>query len=112
MATVKEYIKANGYVKGDIITNPDDETETYTVGNRGRAPRFMMKLAGVPEKASKSVKAAKAAVVKATGKRSKNGSIILTNGTFYVNGAAVYAGEDTEIEVPAGAVISGNPPLA
>ncbi len=116
MATVKDYLKAQGYSKGDTITNPDNEAETYTVGSRGRAPRFLMKLAGVVNP-SKSLKNAKriAKAAKAAGKPSKGakgakatGSITLTNGTFYINGEMVYVGPEASIEVPAGAVVAGS----
>lgn len=106
MATVKDYIKANGYSKGDIITNPEDENETYVVGSRGRAPRFMMKLAGVETKAE-LLKAAKKAAPVSRKARKTGAFVTLTNGSFVVNGSPVYVGEDSEYEVPVGAVIAG-----
>lgn len=109
--TVKDYIKANGYSKGDTITNPQNEAETYTVGNRGRCPKWLSNLAGVPTKSkSKAVnkKAAKAAGASLSKKEKEaHAFVTLTNGTFYINGEAIYVSEDAEIQVPVGAVISG-----
>lgn len=109
-ASVKDYIKANGYSKGDIITNPQNDAESYTVGTRGRCPRWLSALAGVSTK-SKSKKAAKKAVGRIPkGVIAAGNFITLTNGTFYINGEAVYVSEDAEIEVPVGAVVSGAAP--
>jgi len=108
MATVKEYIVKNNYQAGDTISGPNGET--YIVGKRGRCPLWLMTLAGAASKRSKGLKANKAIVAKVAGKVAKNGSggsVTLTNGSFIVNGEALYVGEDAEIQVPAGAVICG-----
>jgi hypothetical protein len=114
-ASVKEYIKGEGFAKGDTIANPQNDAETYTVGTRGRAPRWLMALAGVESK-SKAKAANKKAAKKAAGTvsrkaRSAGAFVTLTNGSFYINGEAVYVSEDAEIEVPVGAVISGSAPV-
>jgi hypothetical protein len=112
-ATVKDYIKDKGYSKGDTITNPENDAQSYIVGTRGRCPSWLSALAGVPTKSkSKSAnkKAAKAAGAVVSKKAKTAGNFVtLTNGTFYINGESIYVSEDTEIEVPVGAVISGAP---
>jgi len=107
--TVKDYLVAKGYSAGDIITNPNNENETYLVGKRGRCPLWLMTLAGVPSK--NKLKAAKVVAPKVPKSRSGSsktaqGCITLTNGSFLVNGQAVYVSEDAEIEITAGDVIA------
>ena len=108
--TVKDYLVAKGYSAGDIITNPNNENETYLVGKRGRCPLWLMTLAGVPSK--NKIKAAKVVVPlkvpksRSGSSKTAQGCITLTNGSFIVNGQAVYVGEDAEIEIPAGAGIA------
>jgi uncharacterized protein YigE (DUF2233 family) len=56
-------------------------------------------------------KAAKKAAPVSRSARSAGAFVTLTNGSFYINGEAVYVSEDAEIEVPVGAVISGSAPV-
>ena len=81
-----------------VIKNPDDPSQTYTIGQRGRKPLWYLRLIGqaTPPRPP-TAKALKPKPAERTGK-----TRLLTNGSFMVNGQFYYASEDASIEVDEG----------
>ena len=74
-----------------VITNPDDPSQTYTVGQRGRKPLWYKKLIG--ENTSKPVDKKDRVVKKLKPRTGKE--VKYSNCSLMVNGKFYYAGKDS-----------------